>query len=667
MYFTLFFYFAVCYNLPWKTAWAYAVIFAQGDNAMILNKKAILMEKSVNSLNTPDKIIGHTDNEHENETERFTQQQWMMENIPYISTPCELLDKVYYYRWKNLLACLAKRKQDGKYEFCEASPGSGYHRYIDCAQGAHVRDARWIRDNSYLNDYIDVTPLKVDYWNYLIDSVYQKYLLDGDKDNLEKNYYKLVARFNYHYFKFDSDYGLYYMQNGTEGQEAGVNGYDKIEREMSYSASYTAAGSSLRALTDNNIRGDYWSCEGSGNEFDSIVIDTPIENFYATGIRIWFMTEPESIKVFYSQSGEWKPVDNLVCGPWKYDAKMTEVSFDKVPTDRLKIEFHNCPDKGRYTSAYELVVCYTFEPWGCGSFWKIIGGDESYRMNSNCFMAAAGYSLAKMSSAIGKHWSETNYFVKRGDEIKTAVFEKLWDDDISFFTEITHDEKRKINGKESNCYSAWSFNLAPDEERYGKAWDYIMRTDTFLAPFGITSLEKENPHYMQPFGHGCLWNGPVWPYTYSLILLGMSNLLHNYKNHRVTKDSYFELLKRYCLCHYDTDSTDDFAVREDHHPEENRWIAPNRDYNHSTFIDNVLNGLMGICPTEDGLTVNPIVPDNWDYFCVEDVRWQGKDITVVYDKTGEKYGRGIGLSVFCDGALAAHSDTLARLTLAKDI
>lgn len=629
---------------------------------MILDKSAILDSQDIKSLNTPDKIIGHTDDIHENESETLTQKEWLQENIPYISTPDALLDKVYYYRWKNLLACLAKRKESGKYEYCEASPGSGYHRYIDCAQGAHVRDARWVRNTKYLNDYIDVTPINVDYWNYLLDSVYQKYLLDGDLENLKNNYFKLVARFNYQYFKFDPDFGLYYMQNGTEGQEAGVNGYDKIEREMTYSASFVAEGSSLDALTDNSIRGDYWSAEGSGNESDYVIIDAPIENFYATGLRIWFKTEPQDLKVYYNCEGEWKAVENLEFAPWKYDNKMTEVTFEKVPTDKIKVEFINGE---KAVSAYELVVCYTFEPWGCGSFWKIIGGDESYRMNANCFMAAAGYSMAKISSAIGRHWSDALYFNRRADEIKTAIFEKLWDDDISFFVEITNVDKIKIKGKESNCYSAWSFNLAPDDERYAKAWDYIMREDTFLCPFGVTTLEKESPHYMQPFGHGCLWNGPVWPYTYSLILLGMANLLHDYKNHSVKKADYFELLKCYCLCHYDTDSQDDFAVREDHHPEENRWIAPNRDYNHSSFIDNVLNGLLGIRPVKDALIINPIIPDEWEWFCAEDIRWQGRDVTVIYDKTGEKYGKGKGLTVFLDGEIAAHSETLEKLIIEK--
>ena len=48
-------------------------------------------------------------------------------------------------------------------------------------------------------------------------------------------------------------------------------------------------------------------------------------------------------------------------------------------------------------------------------------------------------------------------------------------------------------------------------------------------------------------------------------------------------------------------------------------------------------------------TSDPIVPDEWTYFCVEDVSWCGNDVTVIYDKTGERYGLGKGYKVIACG------------------
>ena len=319
---------------------------------------------------------------------------------------------------------------------------------------------------------------------------------------------------------------------------------------------------------------------------------------------------------------------------------------------------------GKYTSAYELVITYTCEPWGCPGFWEIIRGDNSYRMNLNCFQSAAAYTLSKIAELMG-NTADAELYKTKGDELKNTILEKLWDDKISFFVEITRDEKYRIAGKESNCYSAWSFHLAPDEERYNRAWEYVVREDVFLSKFGLTTLEKQSPHYMQPFNHNCLWNGPVWPYTFSLILTGMANLLNDYKNHTMTNEEYYDLLHRYALCHYDNNSTEDFAVREDHHPEENRWIAQAKNYNHSTFIDNVLSGLLGIRPLEENMIINPLISEGWDYFCVENVKWCGKNLSVLYDKNGEKYGYGKGLLVFINDELIAKTDTLQKLVIEK--
>ena len=43
------------------------------------------------------------------------------------------------------------------------------------------------------------------------------------------------------------------------------------------------------------------------------------------------------------------------------------------------------------------------------------------------------------------------------------------------------------------------------------------------------------------------------------------------------------------------------------------------------------------------------------------MRYHGRVLTIVWDETGEKYGKGKGLQVFADGKLIAHRDMLGRL------
>jgi hypothetical protein len=76
----------------------------------------------------------------------------------------------------------------------------------------------------------------------------------------------------------------------------------------------------------------------------------------------------------------------------------------------------------------------------------------------------------------------------------------------------------------------------------------------------------------------------------------------------------------------------------------------------------VINGLVGLRPG-DPLVVNPLVPRTWDYFALENVPYRGHNVTVLWDRTGGRYGRGAGLRVFVDGRQVASRATLGSLTV----
>ena len=100
------------------------------------------------------------------------------------------------------------------------------------------------------------------------------------------------------------------------------------------------------------------------------------------------------------------------------------------------------------------------------------------------------------------------------------------------------------------------------------------------------------------------------------------------------------------------------------------WLMGDRErsryYNHSTFCDLVINGLVGIRPAVGNeFEVNPLVPkDAWDYFCLDNVLYHGRTITIIYDKNGTHYHQGKGLKVLVDGKVAAQRDTLGKVKVA---
>jgi hypothetical protein len=93
-----------------------------------------------------------------------------------------------------------------------------------------------------------------------------------------------------------------------------------------------------------------------------------------------------------------------------------------------------------------------------------------------------------------------------------------------------------------------------------------------------------------------------------------------------------------------------------------------RYYNHSTFNDLIITGVVGLRPRLDGtVEVNPLLPaGKWNYFCLDGILYHGHSLTILWDKSGTRYNQGRGLRVLVDGREVGHSDTLTRL-LCNDV
>ena len=71
-----------------------------------------------------------------------------------------------------------------------------------------------------------------------------------------------------------------------------------------------------------------------------------------------------------------------------------------------------------------------------------------------------------------------------------------------------------------------------------------------------------------------------------------------------------------------------------------------KDYNHSTFCDLVISGLFGVKTDGGTLAADPIIPEGWDFMRLSRLPFRGRLYTIVYDRTGEKFGMGSGVRIF---------------------
>ncbi len=263
-------------------------------------------------------------------------------------------------------------------------------------------------------------------------------------------------------------------------------------------------------------------------------------------------------------------------------------------------------------------------------------------------------------------------FAKKADEIKKGIDNLLWDENfyktipLKNNQELFFDRRPAVNAekdaKELIGFVPWYFNIPDDGKE--TAFAELLNKEGFASPFGLTTVEQRNARFMEEHNHECLWNGPVWPFATSQVLVAVANLLHNYNQSVITKSDYYQMLLQYANSQHLTKEDGSLIpwIDENLHPFSGIWLArdilkkggwaPERggyergkDYNHSLFCDLILSGLLGIDVQHDSFIVSPLIPDSWDYFTVENLWLNSNRYRIVYDKDGSHYARKPGISI----------------------
>jgi len=310
---------------------------------------------------------------------------------------------------------------------------------------------------------------------------------------------------------------------------------------------------------------------------------------------------------------------------------------------------------------------------------KWFEGAPGYRPTLNSYMwadANAISSIAKLSGDI----ETVNTFNQKAATIKSNFQKKNWDPKRDFFFHrFANDERDGIkansltyetgkfagnpHGREQIGFVPWYFNM-PDAG-FESAWKFLMDSNYFYSPYGPTTVEKMDPLY-NVARNCCAWSGNAWPFATSQTLKGMANLLRNYQQSHVTKNDYIKLLDNFANTHLKDGIP---FIGEANHPETGSWsghdyVGHSEHYFHSSYIDLVITGLMGLQTKEtDSIEVNPLIPNDWEYACIENVLYHGNDITIIWDKTGKKYKKGKGLLVFANGKKIGSSTGLSKIVV----
>jgi hypothetical protein len=598
---------------------------------------------------------------------------WAVHHIPFVdfhqSSRCNCSDDMhdlmtaYYYRWKSYRKHivyvndinndnLSNEHDNGSRnnnnihitdyvgyvvtEFLPNVPWAGHYNTIPAAAGHHIQEGRWIHDQTIIDDYIkfwiyyeDSNPSS--YTNWIGYAAYQRFLLNGDWDFIESLMDGMVDLFR-------NTYVSKYLRNIT-----------------------------LMVNVNNN--------------------DT---NDATTRNHCWYQNDGyDAMEVSISGNGCRPTIASVMYGEAEVIVALAQATQNK----EVETEFRYWMELSR-----SIVLDLHWNPQ-INSFAVIPLEDEGR--------------------------SSKNDNSKRNNGPSHDHSNKLECDLAS-----VRIPNRPVNIRELLAFMPWYFDSLissttsrQDHDEYMKMWKQLFDDEGgFAAPYGLRTAEYRHQCYNYSWDHGDCWNGPSWPYETSRILTSLANILnqdnrssssssssidnlsgmeaaddnsnmHGDAEFRLTNDHYWQLLWQYTKQHTRTFAVNDTAtpigsghVFENVHPDlgywNNREIMYRRndtnrdmgdDYNHSTFCDLILNGLLGIRPQRDGtLNINPLIPSFITKFAVDHVLIQGDNILSVtwnrddssstrQDQRDDDYPH--GLTVRLNGQVVAHRPDMGLLKI----
>ncbi len=298
---------------------------------------------------------------------------------------------------------------------------------------------------------------------------------------------------------------------------------------------------------------------------------------------------------------------------------------------------------------------------------SISGGrkEKNIRPTINSYMYGNAKALSAMANLVHNDTMAKKY-EQKATVLRKLVLDNLWDEKASFFKVKLEKTSDFSDAREAIGFIPWYFNLPEDKPNVARAWNQLTDTSGFKAPWGLTTAERRHPLFRtHGSGHGCEWDGPLWPYATTQTLKGLSNLLTNYKNHgEMNAQVFYDELFKYANSHQ---MNGKLYLGEYQDEKNGEWLKGDNPrskfYNHSSFADLIINDLVGLKPRADNiLEINPLIPEKqWDWFCLDNVFYHGKNLTILWDKTGKKYGKGKGFVVFVEGKQIAKTKKLKHL------
>jgi len=282
----------------------------------------------------------------------------------------------------------------------------------------------------------------------------------------------------------------------------------------------------------------------------------------------------------------------------------------------------------------------------------------------------------------GADQAKVDEMAAAADEIRDAILDRLWSSHMRMFlagtsygatsavssggraNPLPESERHLIPAKESNLYDVYAQNLIPFDqwETYVDGFRFLTYGDNFpIFPF-YTANQYDRSAYS--IGGSNNFSNINFTVQYR----GVRSALRYYDpEHKYITPAYAKRLLDWMAWSIYPNADMRVANQAEYY---SNWNPNTRTYNRNNPF-HVMLGNMNYIFVEDMAGLQPRSDDKielwpiafgYEHFMVNNLRYHGHDVTIVWDPDGSRYGLGAGYSLFLDGEKKVSTDRLGRLT-----
>jgi len=309
-------------------------------------------------------------------------------------------------------------------------------------------------------------------------------------------------------------------------------------------------------------------------------------------------------------------------------------------------------------------------------------GARTIERPESAYVWGAFDAARQLYQVAGADQAKVDQMAASADGIRDAILGRLWSPDMRMFlagtshgavsaassngraNPLPESARTLIPAKESNLYDVYAENLIPFDQwqKYVDGFRFLTYGDNFpIFPF-YTANQYDRSAY------GIGGSNNFSNINFTVQYRGVRSALRHYDPEQkyITPEYAKRLLDWMAWSVYPGGD-----VRVPNQAEYySNWNPTTKTYNRNN-PNHVMLGNMNYIFVEDMAGLQPRSDDKielwpiafgYQHFMVNNVRYHGHDLTIVWDPDGSAYGLGAGYSLFVDGAKKVSTDKLGKLT-----